>query len=37
MIKNKEISNAMIIKSTDILPEMPKFQYGIRRAPDMSL
>lgn len=34
MIKNKDISNAMTIKLPNILPEMPKFQDGIRRAPD---
>lgn len=31
---NTNVSNAMVIKLDDILPEMPKFQDGIRRAPD---
>lgn len=36
MISNKEIAGAMRVKLTDIfpeLPEMPKFEEGIRRAP----
>jgi urocanate hydratase len=34
MLNNKDISNAMTIKLDNILPEMPKFVEGIRRAPD---
>ena len=34
MIPNIEIAEAMTIKLDDVLPEMPKFQEGIRRAPD---
>ena len=34
MIKNTDISKAMTIKLPDVLPDMPKFQEGIRRAPD---
>ena len=34
MIDNIDIKNKMIIKLDDELPEMPKFQEGIRRAPD---
>ena len=34
MLENKEISNAMTIKLDLGYPEMPKFQEGIRRAPD---
>lgn len=34
MIDNFNISDAMTIKLDDYLPEMPKFQKGIRRAPD---
>lgn len=33
MITNKEIQGAMTIKLDDVLPEYPKFQKGIRRAP----
>lgn len=33
-INNLDISNAMTIKLDDVLPEMPKFEEGIRRAPD---
>ena len=34
MINNVEISKSMTIKLEDVLPDMPKFQEGIRRAPD---
>ena len=34
MIKNTDISKAMTIKLPDVLPDMPKFEEGIRRAPD---
>ncbi|GAA0122629.1 MAG: urocanate hydratase [Clostridium argentinense] len=34
MLNNLDIEKAMIIKLDDELPEMPKFQEGIRRAPD---
>lgn len=34
MINNLEIGKAMTIKLDHVLPEMPKFQEGIRRAPD---
>ncbi len=34
MINNIDIKNKMVIKLDDELPEMPKFQEGIRRAPD---
>ena len=34
MVKNKDISNAMTIKLAAILPDMPEFKEGIRRAPD---
>ena len=34
MIDNIDIKNKMIIKLDNELPEMPKFQEGIRRAPD---
>ena len=34
MINNIDISNAMTIKLDNVLPEMPKFIAGIRRAPD---
>ncbi|ABW18141.1 urocanate hydratase [Alkaliphilus oremlandii] len=34
MINNIDISNAMTIKLDNILPEMPPFVEGIRRAPD---
>ncbi|WP_027626828.1 urocanate hydratase [Clostridium lundense] len=34
MIKNFDVSEAMTIKLDDYLPEMPKFEKGIRRAPD---
>ncbi|GAA0178256.1 urocanate hydratase [Clostridium sediminicola] len=34
MISNKEISEVMTIKLDRILPEMPAFETGIRRAPD---
>ena len=34
MIDNFNVSDAMTIKLDDYLPNMPKFQMGIRRAPD---
>ncbi len=34
MLNNLDIEKAMIIKLEDELPNMPKFQEGIRRAPD---
>ncbi|EJP25391.1 urocanate hydratase [Peptostreptococcaceae bacterium AS15] len=34
MIPNIDIAEAMTIKLDDVLPEMPKFEEGIRRAPD---
>lgn len=34
MINNVEISKAMTIKLDEVLPDKPKFQEGIRRAPD---
>ncbi|MDO4793865.1 MAG: urocanate hydratase, partial [Filifactor alocis] len=34
MMNNAEIAKAMTIKLDDVLPEMPKFEEGIRRAPD---
>ncbi|MEN2667343.1 hypothetical protein AAHO55_11010 [Listeria aquatica] len=34
MIKNDAIAKSMTIKLDDILPEMPSFTEGIRRAPD---
>lgn len=34
MIDNFNISDAMTVKLDDYLPDMPKFQMGIRRAPD---
>lgn len=34
MIPNIDIAEAMTIKLDDVLPEMPKFEKGIRRAPD---
>ena len=34
MLGNLDIEQAMIIKLDDELPKMPKFQEGIRRAPD---
>lgn len=34
MLSNKEISNGMTIKLDDKLPDMPKFEEGIRRAPN---
>lgn len=34
MIKNADIAKAMTIKLDDVLPEMPRFVEGIRRAPD---
>lgn len=34
MIENRQISQAMKIKLDSVLPEYPKFQEGIRRAPD---
>lgn len=34
MISNIDIKSKMTIKLDDVLPEMPKFQAGIRRAPD---
>lgn len=34
MINNTDINKAMTIKLEDVLPEMPTFQEGIRRAPD---
>ena len=33
MIPNIDIAEAMTIKLDDVLPEMPKFQEGIRRTP----
>ena len=33
MFNNEKISNAMSIKLDDVLPEYPKFEPGIRRAP----
>ena len=37
MINNLKVSNAMTIKLSDELPELPKFQKGIRRAPKREL
>lgn len=34
MIDNFNVSDAMTVKLDDYLPNMPKFQMGIRRAPD---
>jgi urocanate hydratase len=34
MISNQTISEAMTIKLPEVLPDMPVFQEGIRRAPD---
>ncbi len=34
MISNIDIKSKMTVKLDDVLPEMPKFQEGIRRAPD---
>lgn len=34
MIKNVDITNAMKIKLDNYLPPMPKFEHGIRRAPN---
>lgn len=34
MVSNREISQAMTVKLDNALPEYPKFQEGIRRAPD---
>ena len=34
MIPNIDIAEAMTIKLDDVLPEMPSFEEGIRRAPD---
>ena len=34
MLDNKSIGNAMTVKLGNELPEYPKFQEGIRRAPD---
>lgn len=34
IMNNAEIAKAMTIKLDDMLPEMPKFEEGIRRAPD---
>ena len=34
MVNNTDIKEAMTIKLDEILPEMPKFQEGIRRAPN---
>lgn len=34
MISNLDIKSRMVIRLDDELPEMPKFQEGIRRAPD---
>ena len=34
MISNTDISNAMVVKLDDYLPPMPKFETGIRRAPN---
>lgn len=36
MIDNFNVSDAMTVKLDDYLPNMPKFQMGIRRAPDRS-
>ena len=33
-LKNIDLKNAMRIKLDDVLPDMPKFEPGIRRAPD---
>lgn len=34
MISNLDIKSKMTVKLDDVLPDMPKFQEGIRRAPD---
>ncbi|HBG23339.1 MAG TPA: urocanate hydratase, partial [Peptococcaceae bacterium] len=34
MLNNSEIADAMTVKLSDQLPEMPEFVPGIRRAPD---
>ena len=34
VLNNIDLSKAMTIKLDDVLPEMPKFESGIRRAPD---
>ena len=34
MLNNSEIKSAMTIKLDEIYPEYPKFEEGIRRAPD---
>ncbi|WP_027366107.1 urocanate hydratase [Desulfotruncus alcoholivorax] len=34
MLNNKEIAGAMTVKLDNVLPEMPQFVEGIRRAPD---
>ncbi|HYE81034.1 MAG TPA: urocanate hydratase [Clostridia bacterium] len=34
MVSNHEIAQAMTVKLDNVLPEYPKFQEGIRRAPD---
>ncbi|MEG2936079.1 MAG: urocanate hydratase, partial [Clostridium sp.] len=34
MINNIDIKSKMTVKLEDVLPDMPKFQEGIRRAPD---
>lgn len=34
MLSNKEIAQAMTVKLDSVLPEMPAFEPGIRRAPD---
>ena len=36
-MNNKEISNAMTVKLSAVLPPEPVFQEGIRRAPDRGL
>ena len=34
MVNNTNIREAMTIKLDEVFPEMPKFQEGIRRAPN---
>ena len=34
MISNRDVSQAMTVKLDNVLPEMPAFKEGIRRAPD---
>ena len=34
MLSNQDISRAMQIKLNSVLPQMPEFVAGIRRAPD---